>query len=226
MAIQNFEELNMLKRRSLPYREYFGDMELTPKQKEDRERLALILEDYIMLFFDMIETSMAMNILNETRVKQELTYNLYDQLADKGYFPNDIELNKYITKTVDDAYTSTVDNLQSHPMDYDYTGNSPYWVSEDRAMFIAENEANTLFNSKEFVEASAQGKTHKIWMAYPDDRVRPTHVITNGSKIPIGAYFTVGNARMLYPKDLTSELSTASEYPEEYINCRCQVVYI
>lgn len=226
MAIQNFDKLNILKRRSLPYREYFGDMELTPKQKEDRERLAVILEDYIMMFFDMINTSLAMNILNETRIKQELIYNLYDALADANYFANDIELNRYITKTVNDAYTSTVDNLESHPMDYDYTGNSPYWVSEDRAMFIAENEANTLFNSKEYIEASAQGYTHKIWVAYPDDRVRPTHVQTNGSKIPIGAYFTVGNARMLYPKDLTSELSTAGDYPEEYINCRCQVVYI
>jgi hypothetical protein len=201
-------------------------MELTPKQKEDRERLAVILEDYIMMFFDMINTSLAMNILNETRIKQELIYNLYDALADANYFANDIELNQYITKTVNDAYTSTVDNLKSHPMDYDYTGNSPYWVSEDRAMFIAENEANTLFNSKEYIEASAQGYTHKIWVAYPDDRVRPTHVQTNGSKIPIGAYFTVGNARMLYPKDLTSELSTAGDYPEEYINCRCQAVYI
>ena len=85
---------------------------------------------------------------------------------------------------------------------------------------------NTLFNSKEYIEASAQGYTHKIWVAYPDDRVRPTHVQTNGSKIPIGAYFTVGNARMLYPKDLTSEFSTAGDYPEEYINCRCQIKYV
>ena len=49
---QSFDQLNMniLKRRSEPYYKYFGDMLLTDKQKKNRERIALIIEEHLMLF--------------------------------------------------------------------------------------------------------------------------------------------------------------------------------
>ena len=226
MAIQEFDKLNILKRRSLPYREYYRDMELTPFQKKRREQLALILEDYIMIYFDIIQTGLNMNQLDEVKTKQEMVYSLYDIVADNEFFENEEQVDKYVKDFVEDAYKSTVDNLVNNPNDYDYTGETPYWVSEDRAIFVAENEANTLWNSAEFLEARREGKTHKIWMAYPDDRVRETHEITNGAKIPIDAYFDVGAARMLYPKDVTSELSTGADFPEEVINCRCSIQFV
>lgn len=220
--IQNFDKLNIVKRRSLPYAEYFGEMALTKEQKKRRRDLALILEDYIMLFFDLVQTEG----VTETTAKQDLTYSLYDILADKNYFESDEELDKYITDTVNNTYQSTVDNLRNHPNEIDYTQSGPYWTSEDRAIFIAENEANTIWNSAEYVEAKAKGYTHKIWVTYNDDRVRPTHIEVEGAKLPIGAYFYVGRARMLYPKDVTSELSTGAECPEEVIGCRCCVSYV
>lgn len=223
---QNFDKLNILKRRSEPYADYFGDMQLTSEQKKKRRELALILEDYIMIFFDVIYMGYIQDISNEIMAKQELTYNLYNTLADKGYFESENELDKYIAETVDNAYTSTNDNLANHFDDYDYTGNGPYWVSEDRAMFVAENEANTLCNSAEFVEAKKQGKKNKIWKTYWDDKVRPTHIEVDVTMLPINEYFVVGSALMLYPKDTTSEFSTGSEHPEEYINCRCQCIYV
>ena len=226
MAIQNFDELNIIKRRSMPYKQYFGDMELTPKQKKEREDLALILEDYIMLFFDLIQSG-----ANETTVRQEMTYELYKLLDEEGYFETDEQLDKYIAETVKNTYQSTVDNLALYPNDvseYDIEKDDTtnYWVSDDRAMFIAENESNTLFNSKDYKEAKEKGYTHKIWMAYPDNRVRPTHVDANGLKVPIGSYFEVGEAQMLYPRDVTSEFSTGAEHPEEVISCRCQCKYV
>lgn len=226
MAIQNFDELNIIKRRSMPYKQYFGDMELTPKQKKEREDLALILEDYIMLFFDLIQSG-----ANETTVRQEMTYELYKLLDEEGYFETDEQLDKYIAETVKNTYQSTVDNLALYPNDvseYDIEKDDTtnYWVSDDRAMFIAENESNTLFNSKDYKEAKEKGYTHKIWMAYPDNRVRPTHVDANGLKVPIGSYFEVGEAQMLYPRDVTSEFSTGAEHPEEVISCRCTIKYV
>jgi len=226
MAIQDFDKLNIVERRSMPYSKYFGDMELTPKQRKAREELALILEDYIMLFFDLIN-----NGVNEITVRQEMTYEMYKIIDDKGYFETEAQTDKYISDLVNNTYQSTVDNLQNHPNDvseYDIENDTiePYWTSNDRAMFIAENESNTLLNSKEFVEAKEDGKTHKIWMVYPDDRVRPTHIDVNGAKIPIDSYFYVGEAMMLYPKDVTSELSTGTDHPEEIVNCRCVVRYI
>ena len=222
---QNFDKLNILKRRSLPYDKYFGDMELSDKQRARRKDLAFILEDILAIYFDYITTGLGLGVLNEVLAKQELTYSLYDALDGKDYF-RDGELDKYIANFVNDTYTATVDNMTNHPNDYDYTGETPYWVSDDRAQFMAENEANTIINSAENIEAIKSGKTHKIWMAFPDDRVRPTHVDVNGAKIPIDSYFDVGRARMLYPKDVTSELSTGAECPEEVVNCRCCVYYV
>lgn len=225
MATQNFDEIHILKRHSIPYKEYFGDMEITPKQKKNREELALILEDLFIVYLSLIRSEIETDSLNEVYVKQDLTYSLYDILAEKDYFEED-QLDIYIPNIVNEVYKSTVDNVTKAPLDYDYKGETPYWVSEDRAKFIAENEANTICHNKEYLEAVRTGKTHKIWMAFPDDRVRETHTIVNGAKIPIDAYFDVGAARMLFPKDLTSEFSTGADFPEEYVNCRCSVKYV
>lgn len=225
---QGFDKVNILKRRSLPYPEYFGTMDLTDEQKKKREALAFEIEDAIMLFFMLFESEREAGILNESVVKQELTYSIYDIINDskEQYFDSEEETEKYVVDLVDETYRNTAENIEKTPNDYDYTGETQYWVSPDRAQFIAENEANTLYNSSDFVEAKKSGKTHKIWMSYGDERVRLTHQEVDGAKIPIDAYFDVGRARMLYPKDTTSELSTGAECPEEVINCRCSCKYI
>lgn len=220
MAIQNFDEIHILKRRSIPYAEYFGDMEITPKQKKDREKLAFVLEDIMLIYLYLMQGE-----VNEVYMKQEMTYDLYEAL-DNGDFFTPEQLDKYIPNLVNDVYKSTVENLIKAPNDYDYKGETPYWVSEDRAKFIAENEANTICNNKDYLDATKEGKTHKIWMAYPDNRVRPTHEETNGAKVPIDVYFDVGAARMLFPRDVTSEFTTGDLHPEEVINCRCSVKYV
>lgn len=234
--IQSFDKLNIMKPRAIPYDEYFGDMELTPKQKARRKDLAIILEDIIAIWFVIVEQHFENDSLIELREKQQLTYMIYDEIDGKGYFRSDAEQDAYVKNFVKTTYQTTIENLEDsyddvvpkpgivEPESIDDV--EPYWVSEDRAKFIAENEANTLINSAEYVEAIAQGYTHKIWMAYPDNRVRPTHIETNGAKIPIGSYFDVGAARMLHPKDVTSDLSTGAEHPEEVVNCRCSIKYV
>ena len=239
-SIQSFDKLNIVQKRAIPYDEYFGDMELTKEQKARRKDLAFILEDVIAIWFTLVEDRYEMDTLDEAREKQQLTYMIYEAIDGKGYFASEAEQDKYVKDFVKNTYATTVERLESEdvaeaievvpkkgvtePTSVDDV--ERYWVSEDRAEFIAENEANTIINTAEFIEAKKAGKTHKIWMAYPDDRVRPTHEVTNGAKIPIDAYFDVGAARMLYPKDVTSELSTGADYPEETINCRCSISYV
>jgi len=239
---QNFDKLNILKRRSIPYEEYFGDMDLSPKQKKDRKELALILEDYIMLFFSLIESG-----VSELTVCQEMTYELYKIIDDKDYFVDEQQLDRYVTETVKNTYRTTIDNIREHPNDVipsaDVTEEeikdilaetgvvpedkvTPYWTSDDRAKFIAENEANTLFNSKEFTDAIKADKKYKIWKTFADDKVRLTHVEVDVTMLPIDDYFSVGAARMLYPKDVTSPDSTGEDHLEEVINCRCHCLYI
>lgn len=221
MALQNFDKLNICKRRSLPYDQYFGEMELSEKQRARRKDLALILEDIIMLYFALMESGE----VSETTVKQNLTYDLYDALDGKDYFTED-EFETYVTNLVEETHKSTVENLQKHPNDYDYTGKTPYWVSDDRGKFIAENEANTICNNAEYLEAIKEGKTKKIWVTYLDNRVRPTHIVVEGATLPIDVYYDVGEAHMLFPKDVTSKYSTGASHPEEIVNCRCTIKYV
>jgi bisphosphoglycerate-dependent phosphoglycerate mutase len=223
---QGFDKLNILKKHSIPYPEYFADMELTPKQKKEREKFCYILEDLIIIYFEMIKTSRDMGILNEYTIKQELMYNLYEAVDDKGFFENVEELDRYVEDFVDVSYATTISNLDEHPNDMDYTGEQQYWISEDRAKFIAEDQSNTLFNSKDYVEALKANKKQKIWKSFGDERVRHTHEEVDVTMIDIDDYFEVGAAKMLYPKDVTSALSTGAEHPEEVINCRCQFIYV
>lgn len=235
MAIQDFDNLNILKRRSIPYDDYFGEMELTVQQKQRRKDLAIILEDIIAIWLVVIEQEYQNDSHDEIMDKQLLTNMVYEAVDGKGFFAIESEQDTYIKDFVKNTYKTTIDNLEDsndvvpkedieEPKSVDDV--EPYWTSEDRAKFIAENEANTIINTAEYNEAVARGFTDKIWMAYPDDRVRETHEITNGAKIPIDAYFYVGAARMLYPKDVTSELSTGADCPEEIINCRCTIKYV
>lgn len=200
-------------------------MELTAEQKKHRRETALILEDIIAIILMLVQRQMEMNAVNPVIVKQQMIFDMLEPVENGGFFDTEEQLDHYLSMIADEIVDSTIQNLEKHPNDYDYTGKNNYWVSEDRAQFIAENEANTLCNNKDYLDAKAQGKKRKIWMAFPDDRVRPTHVETDGSEVPIDAYFSVGGARMLFPRDTTSKYSTASDYPEEVVNCRCQALY-
>lgn len=225
MAVQDFDKLNILKRHSEPFEDYFKPMLLSPAQKKARMELAFDLEDALIIFFDYLQTMINREMLNEVADKQQLTYLIYDVVADKDYFKNEEEMNKYVSDIVDETYKATVDNLAKYPNDMSYDGKTQYWVSEDRAMFIAENEANTLLNESDYNKALKEGKQWKTWGVIPDDRVRETHIEMISVTLPIEEYFEVGDAIMLYPKDVTSYFSTGAEHPEEVVNCRCSCRY-
>jgi hypothetical protein len=224
---QNFDKLNILKRRSEPYADYFGDMLITDKQKKQRIDLAFILEDALAIYFEFIAQRIETGTLNPVTDKQQLVYMFYDSISGKDdIYLSDEDLDKYVIKTAEEIYKTTVNNMAKTPNDMSYDGETPYWVSGDRAMFVAENEANTIYNTSDYNKALIDGKNYKVWQVYPDNRVRQTHIDVYGVTIPIDAYFDVGMARMLYPKDVTSEFSTGAEHPEEVIGCRCSILYI
>jgi hypothetical protein len=94
-----------------------------------------------------------------------------------------------------------------------------YYLSNDRAVFIAENEANSVLNNADYERALKQGKTKKKWIDIRDRKERKTHLAVGGTVIPIRQYFKVGNCEMLYPHDYVN--GTA----EELCNCRCSIRY-
>lgn len=95
-----------------------------------------------------------------------------------------------------------------------------WYLSEDRAKYNAENEANTVLNYKDYKEA-AQNYKYKTWITENDIRVRDTHIPLEGETIPISDMFVVGEALMRFPKDI----EYAADSPEEIVNCRCSIKY-
>lgn len=125
----------------------------------------------------------------------------------KEHSLEDSYLEDYVEIFADNSIISTRNNE-----------NEPYYYSIDRARFMAENEANTIYNYVRNEEAIRSGKTRKQWIAIEDEVTRPTHRDVDMRVLPINQYFLVGNSLMRYPKDPLGS-------PEEVINCRCSIIY-
>lgn len=67
--------------------------------------------------------------------------------------------------------------------------------------------------------AGATSIIMKEWVARNDDKTRPTHRQAHGQNVLLGDKFKVGSAYLSYPND------SSCGVPEEYMNCRCCLVY-
>lgn len=57
------------------------------------------------------------------------------------------------------------------------------------------------------------------WLATADDRTRRTHRAADGQRTPVGSYFQVGNAELMFPGDPRGPA-------KEVINCRCTTLLV
>jgi len=214
MALLEFDKLNTIslieipeeRKRSEPYETYFGDMYLTEEQIEDRKEVASRMEEPLRDFLLLIMIGLATGVVLYEEAREELLQNLIAQ--------NIAEVEYLETLTAD-----ITDSTRRHP-------NDDWYFSEDRVIFISENEANTIMNGTEFQEARNRGMTRKQWIGMKDKRERETHIKMNDMILPIDEYFQVGEAICLYPKDVVSPYTTLPEHPEELVNCRCQIRYM
>ena len=201
------DELNILdaedEYRSVPYEQYFSEMSLSNNEKEKRIELAKQLEDVILLVF--------MLIVNMKYTEDQAVHFLRGKYEDVlSNFSNvDMYLKGYIRDISHDIIHTTVKNIDDE-----------YYTSYDRAVYIAENEANADMNYLQFVNAVKSGKSQKKWIDLRDGRERKTHKIVGGSVKPIDEPFEVGNSLMMYPKDRSLGAEAG-----EIVNCRCFVEY-
>ena len=220
------DELNVIKekKRAVPYKEYFDTMDLTAEQKKKREELSEELEGVMLFMFTLLslyrDYSIEINYMNVTAtvakrymdsiksMVEDLTNNRV--MTDAYVQEINSYLEEYSKEFADDVVRSTMDNIDDD-----------YYMSNDRAMFAAENEANTVLNYLEFKEAMANGKTRKRWVDIRDSRERKTHRQVGGTVIGINEAFMVGNSLMMFPKD-TSMGADA----KEIVNCRCTIKYL
>lgn len=196
-----FDELNG-DRISIPYEEYFGEMEISDKEKEERKELAKefeILFLFLLMAYKKEQSDEIIRILQEKY--KEISILFIGTEKASSY------IEEYSKQIIEDTIRVTNENIKD-----------PYYTSWDRAMFIAENEANSIANYRQQLEAIKSGKKYKTWVTMRDKKVRHTHEKIDSLRIPIFEAFQVGNSRMMFPKDSNGEA-------KETINCRCVLEY-
>lgn len=193
----------------MPFDQFFGEMKLPKADIDSRIDMAMAFYDSLMVLFLLYEQQAENNLINRTTLKSTLTESFYDVLASKDRL-DDEYLQNMVNRQVDLIVDSTINH-----------SNDPYYLSEDRATFIAEEQANNVGNYIDYDDAVKQGKyTKKTWNTLLDDRVRDTHMDIDGVTIPIDDVFEVGMSDMRFPKD---DFYGASD--EEIINCRCFLTF-
>lgn len=227
-TVLDFDELNRLGIKTpkknkypapVPYREFFGAMYITPEQMGSRIELAGQIED-VMLYVFAYWLIAASDELAEAALKQEAKDKLTDVIA--KHTKLDPYLEKHIEKVINEVIDATarhVNNRQSEDGG-DTDEDADYWLSRDRAMLIAENEANSFDNYVEYRDAATSGRTKKKWLTENDDKVRLTHELAEGQTVDIDGLFLVGDSLMRFPMDTMYDPD-----PREIINCRCSCVY-
>ena len=220
-SILSFDELNIQcgKRRSEPYKEYFGKMQISEKEKKQRIAFSEQMEEAILYIFALVETMLESGEVDQEYIKSQVR-EYYTEIA-SSYVEIDFYIRNYIVEFSSQIVDTTFSHL-SEPDSEDeiIAKENVYYLSSDRAMFISECEANTLLNYKAHVDAVESGKAYKTWVDIGDERERPTHLEVGGTKIPIDEAFAVGNSLLMFPHD--TSLGAESK---EIVNCRCSVKY-
>lgn len=206
----SFDELNQMdmKTRSIPYEKYFGEMELPKEEKETRIKLAENMENEFLYVMSLMFTLQKYPTPNWENARQEFLDRYKKSL--NGYVTPDENFLAYMTALSYEVIDATKRNADD-----------PYYFSHDRVKFISENESNVSRSFQYDLEAIAQGKTKKQWVAIMDKKTRSTHRSADGEIIKITEPFIVGGSLLMYPRDVSLGASSS-----EIVGCRCSVKYI
>lgn len=216
MSVSSYDELNIRpnNRRSEPYKEYFSKMSISDKEKQERIAFSEKMEEVVLYILVLIETTVESG---ETK-REYIQTQFYDKYLDviASYMLIDTYIKQYaldVTKQIIDA---TFERFSAK----DKSITDDYYLSNDRARFISECEANSILNYRQYSKAVKSGKTKKKWIDVGDKRERKTHLEVGGTTLPIGEPFSVGDSLLQFPKDTSLGASA-----DEIVNCRCSIQY-
>jgi len=220
-TILKSDSINKL--RSIPYDEFFGKMQISRDKMLERIELAEDIEDLMLLLFVILP-----EYADRVDELKQSTYNdLVNIVSERAVVDNELDehLKKLTNEVIDVSVKHLNDVENKKPQESDNAkakaDTQSYWFSQDRAIVIAENEANSVFNHSDFVDAIRLGYTKKRWLTELDEKVRPTHIVLESEEIDIDDLFVVGESLMKYPLDTSYGASA-----EEIINCRCVCEYL
>lgn len=216
MSVSSYDELNIRpnNRRSEPYKEYFSKMSISDKEKQERIAFSEQMEEVVLYILALIETTIESG---ETK-REYIQTQFYDKYLDviASYMLIDTYIKQYATDITKQIIDITFERLSSE----DKSITDDYYLSNDRAMFISECEANSMLNYRQYSKAVKSGKTKKKWIDVGDKRERKTHLEVGGTTLPIGEPFSVGDSLLQFPKDTSLGASA-----DEIVNCRCSIQY-
>ena len=209
-GILKFDELNKLDgRRAMPYEQFFGEMDISEEEKRKRiemaERFEELFREYFIAYADESNNDDWQTILQERFA--DIAMLFVTAVATTAF------IAEHARRLAEDVTRVTEEHADKE---------DDYWLSNDRAMLIAENESNTVGNYDELLVAVKSGCTMKRWDSMKDARVRQSHKEVDGITIPIDELFVVGKSasQMLFPRD-----DSFGAEADELVNCRCHATY-
>ena len=180
--------LNKNEIQDIDYDTYFGEMDLSDEEKEDRKKLAEKFEKIFVMLFALLsgkEEAEITTITKEFIIRYESIATQYCKAKRTPSYITDYA--RYIVNEVVDATTQNIE--------------VEYFTSQKRAKNVAANEANAVGNYRLQTDMVKQGYKTKEWRSKEDSHVRPTHADVDRKRIDIFEPFEVGNSLMMFPKD-------------------------
>ena len=175
------------------------------------------MEEVVLYILALIETTIESGESDQKYIQTQF----YDKYLDVvlGYMLIDSYIKEYVLETSKQIIGTTFSHIvEKHPDSEQATDD--YYLSNDRAMFISECEANSILNYRQYSKALKSGKTKKTWIDVGDKRERKTHLEVGGTTIPINEPFSVGDSLLMFPTDYSLGASA-----DEIVNCRCSIQY-
>lgn len=216
MSVSSYDELNIRpdNRRSEPYKEYFSKMSISDKEKQERIAFSQKMEEVVLYILALIEATIESGETNREYIQTQFYDKYLDAIA--SYMLIDTYIKQYANDITKQIIDITFERLSSE----DKSIADDYYLSNDRAMFISECEANSILNYRQYSKAVKSGKTKKKWIDAGDKRERKTHLEVGGTTLPIGEPFSAGDSLLQFPKDTSLGASA-----DEIVNCRCSIQY-
>lgn len=215
-SISSYDELNIIlgNHRSEPYKEYFSKMSISDKERQERIAFSEQMEEVVLYILALIETTIESGQTDQEYIKTQFYDKYLDVIA--SYMLIDTYIKQYALDMTKQIIDATFERFSAE----DKSITDDYYLSNDRAMFISECEANSVLNYRQYSKAVKAGKTKKKWIDVGDKRERKTHLEVGGTILPIDEPFSVGDSLLQFPKDTSLGASA-----DEIVNCRCSIQY-
>lgn len=188
--------------------DYFDEMNLSEEEKNKRKAFSREFLEAMLFIFSLISVMQEKSYIDKKYAIQQMQ-SKYFELTKKYGIESDDYVNDYIYNFSEEIIGITFNHVDEE-----------YFLSNERALIISENESNSIFNYNQYSDARINGKTRKRWVTEGDNKVRKTHKQVDLEIIPIEDTFVIGNSLMRFPKD-----EYYNPEPQEVCGCRCTIEY-